>query len=273
DEQTEYQINDRQSFQRFLGLHLGSTVPDYSSIWRYREQLGDAGVVKGLFDLFTKKMEEQGVITKVGTIIDASFVEVPRQRNSKEENEMIKKGEIPDEWKSNPAKLRQKDVDARWVKKNEVRYYGYKDHDVVDADSKMIRDYKGTSAEVHDSTVTFDLINEKNRNENLLADSAYKNKDCDKRLTELEINNYINERAYRNRPLTEFQKQFNKAKSAIRCRIEHVFGHIENSMGGPGFEYIGIKRIQAAIGLRNLTYNFVRYVQLIKSGRTPAPSF
>jgi IS5 family transposase len=121
--------------------------------------------------------------------------------------------------------------------------------------------------------VTFDLINEKNKNENLLADSAYKSEDCDKQLTELEINNYINERAYRNRPLTEFQKQFNKAKSAIRCRIEHVFRHIENSMGGPGFEYIGVKRIQTAIGLRNLTYNFVRYVQLIKLGRTPAPFF
>jgi hypothetical protein len=59
DEQTEYQINDRQSFQRFLELHLGSTVPDYSSIWRYREQLSDAGVVKGLFDLFTKKWKSK----------------------------------------------------------------------------------------------------------------------------------------------------------------------------------------------------------------------
>jgi IS5 family transposase len=266
DEQLEYQINDRQSFQRFLGLHLGSKVPDYSSIWRFRERLTKAGLVKKLFDLYEQKMEKQGVITKIGTLVDASFVEVPRQRNSREENEIIKKGGVPEEWKDKPDKLRQKDVDARWTKKNGQSYYGYKDHDVVDADSKLIRDYEVTPAEVHDSQPLEELIDERNKGENLFADSAYKSKECDERLAEQGINNYIHEKGAREHPLNQLQKECNRIKSQVRCRIEHVFGHIENSMGGAGFEYIGIERIKTAIGLRNLTYNFVRTVQLIKLG-------
>ncbi len=84
DEQLEYQINDRESFKRFLDLHMGSAVPDYSSIWRFRERLTETGVAKKLFDAFVQKLEEQGVITKAGTIVDASFVEVPRQRRHSE---------------------------------------------------------------------------------------------------------------------------------------------------------------------------------------------
>jgi IS5 family transposase len=267
DEELEYQINDRQSFQRFLDLHLGSSVPDYTSIWRFREKLTESGKGKRLFDLYERKMEEQGVITKSGTIVDASFVEVPRQRNSRKDNEMIKSGGVPEEWKDKPHKLSQKDVDARWAKKNNETFFGYKEHDMADADSKMIRDFETTSAEIHDSKPLSQLVDERNKDENLFADSAYKSKECDKRLAKLEINNYIHEKGTRNHPLNELQKLGNKIKSQVRCRIEHIFGHIENSMGGPEFEYIGIARIKTAVALRNLTYNFVRYVQLIKLGK------
>jgi IS5 family transposase len=271
DARLEFHINDSHSFKRFLGLQMGSKVPDYTSIWRYREELTKTGVARKLFDLYAKKLEEQGVITKSGTIIDASFVEVPRQRNSREENKMLKNGDLPGEWREHPRKLAQKERDARWAKKNEESYFGYKDHDIVDADSKIIRDFEVTSAEVHDSQAMPGLITEKNRGENLFGDSAYKSRECDERLADQGINNYIHEKAARNHPLNEFQKKCNRLKSAIRCRVEHVFGHIENAMGGPGFEYIGIERIKTAVALRNLTYNLVRHVQLIKLGVVAAP--
>lgn len=267
DEQMEYQINDRQSFQRFLGLHLGSKVPDYTSVWRFREDLTASGVIKKLFAMYAQMLEEQGVITKAGTIVDASFVAVPRQRNSREENERIKAGEVPEAWKQQPRKLAQKDTQARWTKKNEQSHYGYKDHDVADAQSKLLRDYEVTPAQEHDSQPLPVLINEKHKGENLFADSAYKSAECDERLAQLGISNYIHEKGARNHPLDEIQKRKNTIKSSIRCRIEHIFGHIENSMGGSGFEYIGLKRITAAVGLRNLAYNFVRYVQLIRTGQ------
>ena len=74
-------------------------------------------------------------------MIDASFVEVPRQRNTREENETIKNGEIPEEWKSQPHKIAQKDLDARWTKKNDETYYGYKNHVNADVANKLIRSY------------------------------------------------------------------------------------------------------------------------------------
>jgi IS5 family transposase len=112
-----------------------------------------------------------GLISKEGSIVDATFVEVPKQRNKKEENESIKNGEVPEEWKDNPSKLRQKDGDARWTKKNNTTYYGYKNHVVVDQKSKLITAYSVTDASVHDSQQLVEMISENDRV--LYADSAY----------------------------------------------------------------------------------------------------
>ena len=99
DDQTEYQINDRMSFMRFLGLSLGDRVPDAKTIWLYRENLAKAGVIEQLFIDYCKELERNGIITHTGTIIDATFVDAPCQRNTREENKTIKSGEVPEEWK------------------------------------------------------------------------------------------------------------------------------------------------------------------------------
>jgi transposase, IS5 family len=270
DEQAEFQINDRRSFMRFLGLHLGSTVPDFSTVWRFREALTQADAIKPLFDSFTLKLEQQGVITKVGTIVDASFVEVPRQRNTREENEQVKSGEVPESWKTQTHKLSQKDLDARWTKKNEQSYYGFKNHVRTDAESVIITDYAVTDAAVHDSQVLGELIGAGNKGESLFADSAYRSAATEEQLAEQGICSYIHEKAGRNKPLTTMQQEFNRLKSTVRCRIEHIFGCVENSMGGPELEYIGLARISTGIGLSNLAYNLKRYTQLIRLGRVPA---
>ena len=270
DEQAEFQINDRRSFMRFLGLHLGSTVPDFSTVWRFREALTQAEAIKPLFESFTLKLEQQGVITKVGTIVDASFVEVPRQRNTREENEQVKSGQVPESWKAQTHKLSQKDLDARWTKKNEQSYYGFKNHVRTDAESVIITDYVVTDAAVHDSQVLGELIGAGNKGESLFADSAYRSAATEEQLAEQGICSYIHEKAARNKPLTTMQQEFNRLKSTVRCRIEHIFGCVENSMGGPELEYIGLARISTGIGLSNLAYNLKRYAQLIRLGRVPA---
>jgi IS5 family transposase len=270
DEQAEFQINDRHSFQRFLGLHLGSAVPDFSTVWLFREALTVAEVIKPLFDTYGAILEKQGIITKAGTIVDASFVEVPRQRNTREENQLIKQGQTPPAWENQPHKLSQKDLDARWTKKNAETVYGYKNHIRADADSAIITDYQVTDAAVHDSQPLPDLIGPQNKDENLFADSAYKSAKTDAQLAELGIKNYIHEKGVRNRPLNNLQKELNRLKSQVRCHIEHIFGCVENSMGGPELEYIGLPRIRTGIGLSNLAYNLLRHVQLIRLGRAPA---
>jgi transposase len=115
--QVKYQINDRPSFMRFLDLSIADDTPDSRTVWNFREQLTDLGLVEELFALFVKEPEKIKLIINASKIMDASFVEVPRQRNRKEENGQIKAGNGATLWEDKPFKKRQKDTDARWTKK------------------------------------------------------------------------------------------------------------------------------------------------------------
>lgn len=263
DDNTEYQILDRISFCRFLGIGLNDAVPDSKTIWLFSEKLGEK-TIEQLFKKFNSTLTKQGVISKEGNMVDASFVEVPRQRNSREENAQIKQGESPKEWDDNPNKKSQKDTDARWTKKNGEKHYGYKNHTKVDKGSKIIKKYKVTDASVHDSQTLKGLINKKDKKKDLWADSAYSGEDIKIFLKTNQIGNKINEKGYRNKPLTEEQKLNNKEKSKVRARVEHVYGFVKNSMQGFFVKTIGIKRAKREIGIINLVYNFFRYIQIIK---------
>lgn len=258
DDQTEYQINDRRSFMRFLGLELCDPIPDAKTIWKFKNDLAQTNAMEELFCLFDKMLESEGLITHKGTIIDATFVDVPRQRNHHDENDKIKNGEIPEEWEKpeNAAKKAQKDTDARWAKKNNETHFGYKDHVKCDAESKLITNYGITDAALHDSQCCIDLLEE--TDEVLYADSAYAGESIEEKLPE-NCRSEICEKGYRNHPLTEEQKENNRRKSKIRCRIEHIFGFMTNRMKGIHIRSIGIQRAWLHIGLMNLVYNFCRY--------------
>lgn len=253
DDQTEFQINDRMSFMRFLGLALGETVPDAKTIWNFKNELSNARVTELLFALFTHELETRGIITHTGTIVDATFVDAPKQRNNREENKRVKAGEVPEKWSEN--KRHQKDTDARWTKKNNEVHFGYKDHVKVDADSKIITDYAVTGANVHDSQKFTEFLND--TDETVYADSAYTGQEIPEN-----IRAEICEKGYRNHPLTEEQKAKNREKSKVRCRIEHVFGYMTGSMHGITFRGIGKTRADFNIGLTNLIYNMCRYATL-----------
>lgn len=260
DDQTEYQINDRMSFMRFLNLTISDDIPDSKTIWHFSERLTDLELVKELFTLFGKELERLGLIVNKGKIIDASFVEAPRQRNGREKNKQIKEDKGSELWNDQPNKKRQKDIDARWTKKNFENHYGYKNHAKVDAKSKLIDSYQVTAASVHDSQTVDQLLNEKDKGQELYADSAYVGQQ--EILDKHQVKNKIHEKGYKNTPLTEAQKLANTEKSRTRVRVEHVFGFMENSMGSMFFRKVGIKRAETSVGLMNLTYNMFRKIQL-----------
>ncbi|HBE40769.1 MAG TPA: IS5 family transposase, partial [Bacteroidales bacterium] len=263
DDQLEYQIVDRASFKRFLDLKKSDKVPDSKTFWLFREQLIEKDVIKGLFRTFNETLDAAGVFANEGKMVDASFVEAPRQRNTREENKHIKEtGTAPGEWKVKPHKLAQKDVDARWTKKNNATFYGYKNHVKADTKTKLIEEYLVTDASVHDSQAMEQLLTEKDEGQPLYADSAYTGEDQETVYKKKKVINKIIEKGYRNKPLTEEQKANNKEKSRTRVRVEHVFGFVENSMHGSIIRTIGIVRATAKIGLMNLTYNISRCTQL-----------
>ena len=264
DEQAELQVRDRLSFMHFLGLSFADTVPDTTTLRLFREDLKALGLERPLFERFNKELEKQGFAAKGGFMVDGSFVEVPKQRNRKEENEQIKNGEIPETLSANPHVFAQKDVDARWTKKNNVSYFGYKDHVLADTGHKFIRDYDVTDASVHDSVPFLDLVPKKPLKEKqpVYADSAYVGEAIEEELIKRKFKPKICEKGYKNRPLTEKQKESNRKKSTVRCRVEHVFGEMKMRMGDEVLRTIGMARARFMIGMRNLVYNMSRLVSL-----------
>lgn len=262
DDQVEYQINDRMSFMRFLNLTISDDIPDSKTVWNFREQMVDLDLVDLIFSLFVKELERLNLIVNEGKIVDASFIEVPKQRNKKEENQQIKNGETPDSFNENPHKKAQKDVDAKWTKKNNETFFGYKNHIKIDSKTKIITKFKVTDASVHDSQVLDNLLDEKDKDQDLHADSAYTGAKQEEIISKNEMKNMVHEKGVRANPLTEEQKLSNKEKSRTRARVEHIFGFMEMSMNSMYLYCIGFKRTNATIGLMNLTYNMFRKIQL-----------
>ena len=265
DEQIEFQINDRLSFRRFLNIPLSDAVPDCKTVWLFREELKKDGGAKSLFDRHLSQLQDNGLIVKEGRLMDATIVTMPIQRNSREVNAEIKEGKIPSAFSEAPFKHRQKDTDARWTKKNNTSFYGYKNHIKADTGTKFILDYTVTPANVHDSIEAVGLITEGDRGAVFHADSAYPTPAIKAHLLTLDMQEQINEKGTRSVPLTEEQSACNKKKSSIRSRVEHIFGFMYNSMNDSMFvRSIGLARAKVSIGLSNLVYNICRYAQLTK---------
>ena len=235
DDGIEYQIRDRLSFMRFLGLQIESRVPDAKTIWLFRERLKELNLIEELFSKFHEQLAAQGYVAKAGQMIDATFVEAPRQRNSREENATIKSGEIPQEWRQTP--------------------------------NKLIQNFAVSNAAVHDSQIFEELLDQtidpKGKKRPIYADSAYRSKDQEESLSDNGFESQIHEKGTRCHPLTDAQKASNRTKSKTRARVEHVFG-AQHAMGGHIIRTIGIARVRAKIGMMNLVYNMKRLVQLVK---------
>jgi len=260
DEGIEYQINDRLSFMRFLDLTMDHHVPDRNTIWNFKEALKQTGAAQRLFDVFVKELSKKGLLVKKGSMIDASIVNAPVQRNTRDENEQIKNGETPD-W--DEKKAAHKDTDARWTEKHGKQYFGYKNHIKADSKSKLITACQVTPANIHDCEALLHLLSTEDMGKPLYADSAYKSEATETVLAALQIKSKIQHKAYRNKPLKKWQQTFNKKVSKVRCRIEHIFGHMHQRTGQVRIRCIGIARASRNILLKNIAYNIQRSAYLI----------
>ena len=261
DDAIEYAILDRLSFMRFLGLGLNDRVPDAKTIWLFRDNLTKLGLVEGLFKQLDNQLDKDGIIVHKGKIVDASITQVPIQRNSRHENKQLREGEIPGEWSEN--KIKQKDVDAKWTRKNNTDYFGYKNHIKADSKTKIITGYKVTTANVPDRHIVRELLNKReDGGQPLYGDAAYNDKKLCEFYDTVGVINKTNVQGYKNRKLTQWERKQNRSKSKVRSRVEHIFGFMANSMRSKYLKYRSFVRNEAALGLINLTYNLFRLVQL-----------
>ena len=254
-DQTEYQINDRISFMRFLGLTISDRVPDAKTIWLYEDIMSKHELGKELFTLFFRELAAKGYIAQEGRIVDATFIEAPKRKNTAEQREKAKKGEVPEEWKDKPQKLLQRDLDATWTKKAEQSYFGYKNNVKADVKSKLIVDYTVTTASACDAEGAEELVDKDDKV--LYADAAYAHMEIPE-----EVENMTSEKAERGHPLSEEQRANNHVKAQKRCRIEHIFGNMVKALGGTSVRCKGMLRAAFEIALLNLLYNIRRVVTL-----------
>jgi IS5 family transposase len=264
DDQAEFQVRDRLSFQRFLGLSPEDTVPDAKTLWLFRERLARHGLIEKLFNHFDEQLWQSGLIPKGGQIIDASLVSVPKNRNTRDENKRIKAGETPEGWDDEPNMKRQKDTDARWTKKHGKSHYGYKNHINIDNEHKLIRRYAVTDASVHDSKVFDELLDDENSDRSIWADSAYRSEAREEQLREQGYQSRIHRKGSSRRRLNKGEQAMNHRRSKVRARVEHVFGDQHTRQGGILVRTKGKVRATVKIGLMNLTYNMRRLEFLLR---------
>lgn len=281
DERTEYLIRDRLSFMRFLGLGLADTVPDANTIWTFREALTRAKLqskpaIEFLFIRFDTAVAAAGFLAMGGQIIDATIIAVPKQRNTDGEKREIKEGRIPAEWAKRPAKLRQKDRDARWTVKYTkakpsqngaprvdlaVPAFGYKNHIGIDRRHRLIRTWTVTDAARYDGAVLPDVIDKNNTASDVWADTAYRSTANEKYLADNGLRSQIHRKKPKGRPMPQRTARANGRKSKVRSAVEHVFA----CQKGPMRLYIrtiGIARARTKIGLANLVFNMKRMIWL-----------
>jgi transposase, IS5 family len=276
DERCEYLIKDRLSFMRFLGLGLADAVPDANTIWTFREALKRADAIDGLFRRFDAALRATGFLAMSGQIIDASIVAAPKQRNTDAEKAAIRDGRIPDGWERQPAKLAQKDRDARWTIKYTkakpqddephrvdlvIPAFGYKNHIAIDRAYGLIRTWTVTHAAAHDGARLEALLDRSNTASEVWADTAYRSAKNETMLTRRGFYSRIHRKKPKGRPMAERTRIANARKSKVRSAVEHVFAHQKGFMGLV-VRTIGLQRARIKIGLANLAYNMRRLIWL-----------
>jgi IS5 family transposase len=283
DERTEFLIKDRLSFMRFLGLGLADPVPDANTIWTFREALTRAQItgkpaIEVLFAHFDRALREAGFLAIGGQIIDASLVACPKHRNTDEERQAIKEGRIPEGWSEKPAKLAQKDRDARWTVKWSkakpaedgsprvdiaVPVFGYKNHVGIDRRHGLIRSFAVTDAAQYDGALRPVLLDNANTASDVWADTAYRSKANEKHLADNGLRSRIHRKKPKGKPMPAHIARANGRKSKVRAAVEHVFAHQKGPMELV-VRTIGLARARVKIGLANLVFNMKRMVWLTR---------
>jgi IS5 family transposase len=276
DERTEFYLRDRLTWMRFLGLSLGDPVPDANTIWTFREALTNAGAIKRLFELFDRELRAAGYLAMAGQLVDASIVAAPKQRNTRAEKQAIREGRVPEGWQAQPAKLRQKDRDARWtIKTTKARprdgetpmvdlaipEFGYQNHISVDRRHRLIRRWLVTDAAAHAGKRLADLLDPGNTASDIWADTGYRSRKNQDLLRQRMLKSQIHRKKPARRPMPERTARANARKSAVRAHIEHVFAEQKARMG-LFVRTIGLARATTKIGLANLATNMRRLLWL-----------
>jgi len=260
----EEALNDRISFIRFSGFSLASSLPDYSTICRFRNSLLELGLYGKLFEEILRQLEGRGLLVQEGAIVDATVIE--SSRRPRKAVEIIPEDRKEKETVAPPVVSYSNDVDATWIKKGKKPYYGYKAHISVDAKDGYVLGGHVTPANVADTTQLEKLVDELDLPEGsmLFADKGYASENNRAILTRKKLGNGIIDKAVRNKPLTSIQIIINKLISSIRYKVERSIGTLKRGYRFFRMRYLGLRKGNMEFLLNSIAFNLKKAAAMVE---------
>jgi transposase, IS5 family len=240
DPEMEEMLYDRFSFRRFCGFGLTDKLPDETTICRFRGIIGDKA--DGLLQLVLEDLASQGFTMKGGAIVDATVI--------------TSRSKTPKGGTVSPT-----DPEAGWTKKQGNYHHGYKMHACVDAKHGLVHGLMVTSADVHDSLVFGQVLDE--RDEVVYADKAYDSERNRQLLKDHGVVDRILYKGKRGHPQPQWQKNLNSLWNKTRSGVERTFAHLKGRQGLGQARYFGLdKNTQWAV-MNVIAYNLSRAVNIL----------
>lgn len=234
DEACEDALYDVPVFRDFCGIDLGrERVPDATTLLHFRHLLEQHQIGLALFAKVGELLLGNGLKLSGGTIVDATIIAAPSSTKNED---------------------KARDPEMHQTRKGKQGYFGMKVHVGVDSRSGLVHSASVTAANVHDSKELPNLMH--GRETRLYGDSAFANQKEVLKQIAPNAKDFTNKRAYRNRPLTDADKQTNRRKSSVRSKVEHVFRPLKTLWGFAKVRYRGLaknaNRAFAMLALINL---------------------
>ncbi len=277
DYEIEDRLNDSISFSRFCGLSIEATAPDHSTLSRFRTILTHTKGYEKIMKALNKQLEAHKIIVKTGAIVDASIIDSPLKPKGKvsyeivedradneqtEENQKLEKEEKTLQKINNPGV----DTQASWIKKAGKLRYGYKKHVVTDEEG-LILGVLTTTASLNEISNLEEVLATADLPEGipLKADKGYQSKKNEDLLKTKKLKNHILKRAKKNKPLSEWEKRFNKIIGQTRYKVERTFGGIKRWFYSGSARYRGQEKMHTQNLLEAMAYNLYRSPGIIMS--------
>ncbi len=259
DYEVEDRINDSISFSYFCGLNIDQASPDHSTLSRFRTALTKSGTFEKLFKSINAQLENAGIIVKKGAIVDASVIDTPLRPKGKVTHKVTE-----DRTEENDETITKElapsvDKDGSWLKKRGKLHYGYKKHHVTDEEG-MVLGVLTTTARVNEISNLEEVLDTADLPEGIpvKADKGYQSAKNNEILKNRKLKNHILKKAKINKPLTKWEKKYNKLIGKTRFKVEHTFGGIKRWFGGGVARYKGIEKMHTQNLMEAMCYNLYR---------------
>ena len=266
DYEVEDRVNNSISFGYFCGLTIDQIAPDHSTVSRFRTAMTKAGAYEKLFKEINRQLEQNKIIVKTGAIVDASVIETPLKPKGKTTHKVTQDREDEIENEVTKEYAQSVDKDASWLKKRGKYHFGYKKHHVTDNEG-LVLGVLTTKASVNEIANLEEVLDTADLPENipLKADKGYQSEKNEKLLKERKLKNHILKKAKKNKPLTQWEKKFNKLIGKTRFKVERTFGGIKRWFNGGIARYRGITKMHTQNLMEAMCYNLYRSPGIIAS--------